>query len=235
MNKAVPWSIKGVDFDAREAAKEAARRSGMTLGEWLNSVIADQAAELGVDVEDVDEVDRLEAVASRLARMSRGGDVPQRHRRYEEDAPAARPAKSRAARPRAPTYERDYDRDDRRDRDRDRDFDRDRDNERERPPRSSRDAHPIHSCQKDRILPALHQLKQIIAPRLNLIFGDNGRSLRSHHAALRNRSKKMEKVHGGDLGDISDSDRSKLPKGEGIKNCPWIKAEARGLVECIGP
>ena len=88
MNKAVPWSIKGVDFDAREAAKEAARRSGMTLGEWLNSVIADQAAESGVDVEEVDDTERLEAVASRLARMSRGG--PRRIRDdYEEEMPRA--------------------------------------------------------------------------------------------------------------------------------------------------
>ena len=73
MNKAVPWSIKGVDFDAREAAKEAARRSGMTLGEWLNSVIADQAAESGVDVEEVDDTEKLEAVASRLLPRGQAG------------------------------------------------------------------------------------------------------------------------------------------------------------------
>ncbi len=70
MNKAVPWSIKGVDFDARAAAVEAARRSGMSLGEWLNSIIADQATELGVSVDDFDESDRLEAVTARLAQMS---------------------------------------------------------------------------------------------------------------------------------------------------------------------
>jgi localization factor PodJL len=34
-----PWSVKGVDADAREAAKQAARARGMTLGEWLNAVI----------------------------------------------------------------------------------------------------------------------------------------------------------------------------------------------------
>lgn len=70
MNKAVPWSIKGVDFNAREAAKEAARRSGMTLGEWLNSVIADQAEELGVDPDEVDDNQKVEAVSRRLARMA---------------------------------------------------------------------------------------------------------------------------------------------------------------------
>jgi localization factor PodJL len=34
-----PWSVKGIDPKAREVAKELARRSGMTLGEWLNRVI----------------------------------------------------------------------------------------------------------------------------------------------------------------------------------------------------
>jgi localization factor PodJL len=38
-----PWSVKGIEPEMREAAKNAARRSGMTLGEWLNSAISDQA------------------------------------------------------------------------------------------------------------------------------------------------------------------------------------------------
>lgn len=36
---AAPWSVKGIDPKAREIAKDLARRSGMTLGEWLNSMI----------------------------------------------------------------------------------------------------------------------------------------------------------------------------------------------------
>ena len=39
MTAAAPWSVKGIDPKAREVAKELARRSGMTLGEWLNRVI----------------------------------------------------------------------------------------------------------------------------------------------------------------------------------------------------
>ena len=39
MKPNVPWSVKGIDPEAREAAKMAARRAGMTLGEWLNSLI----------------------------------------------------------------------------------------------------------------------------------------------------------------------------------------------------
>ena len=36
-----PWSVKGIDPKAREIAKDLARRSGMTLGEWLNQMIID--------------------------------------------------------------------------------------------------------------------------------------------------------------------------------------------------
>ena len=39
MSAGAPWSVKGIDPKAREVAKDLARRSGMTLGEWLNRVI----------------------------------------------------------------------------------------------------------------------------------------------------------------------------------------------------
>lgn len=45
MKPGIPWSVKGIEPETREAAKEAARRSGMTLGEWLNSKILDSAEE----------------------------------------------------------------------------------------------------------------------------------------------------------------------------------------------
>jgi len=35
----IPWSVKGIERDARETAKGAAKREGMTVGEWLNKVI----------------------------------------------------------------------------------------------------------------------------------------------------------------------------------------------------
>jgi localization factor PodJL len=41
MTAASPWSVKGIDPKAREMAKDLARRSGMTLGEWLNQMITD--------------------------------------------------------------------------------------------------------------------------------------------------------------------------------------------------
>ncbi|HEY3814759.1 MAG TPA: Localization factor PodJS [Caulobacteraceae bacterium] len=39
MSAGAPWSVKGIDPKAREVAKDLARRSGMTLGEWLNQMI----------------------------------------------------------------------------------------------------------------------------------------------------------------------------------------------------
>jgi localization factor PodJL len=39
MTSGAPWSVKGIDPKAREVAKDLARRSGMTLGEWLNRMI----------------------------------------------------------------------------------------------------------------------------------------------------------------------------------------------------
>lgn len=41
MKQGAPWSIKGVDADAREVAKAKATAAGMTLGQWLNKAIAD--------------------------------------------------------------------------------------------------------------------------------------------------------------------------------------------------
>ena len=40
-----PWSVKGVDPEAREAAKIAARKAGMTVGAWLTQMSRQSAAE----------------------------------------------------------------------------------------------------------------------------------------------------------------------------------------------
>lgn len=89
MKPGLPWSVKGIEPDAREAAKQAARRSGMTLGEWLNSTIMEQAdgnddageppgprlrARSGSPAgSSIDRAaDRLEDIAEKLARLSLG-------------------------------------------------------------------------------------------------------------------------------------------------------------------
>ena len=74
MKPGLPWSIKGIEPDAREAAKQAARRSGMTLGEWLNSRILDESDETPAPVaaralpqhRERPNVGNLERTASRL-------------------------------------------------------------------------------------------------------------------------------------------------------------------------
>ena len=43
MKPGIPWSVKGIGPEVREAAKHAARKAGMSLGEWLNTVILDQS------------------------------------------------------------------------------------------------------------------------------------------------------------------------------------------------
>src|SRR5271169_4313744 len=39
----VPWHVKGVHPDVRGAAREAARRSGLSVGAWLNTLIIEAA------------------------------------------------------------------------------------------------------------------------------------------------------------------------------------------------
>ena len=39
MKSGGPWNLRGLNPEARAAAREAARRSGMSVGEWLNTVI----------------------------------------------------------------------------------------------------------------------------------------------------------------------------------------------------
>ena len=52
MSAGAPWSVKGIDPKAREVAKDLARRSGMTLGEWLNRVILEDDIPEDVTSED---------------------------------------------------------------------------------------------------------------------------------------------------------------------------------------
>src|SRR3954466_3312599 len=43
MNSRVSWSVDGIDPSVRDRAEAAARRAGMSLNEWLNSTVGDQA------------------------------------------------------------------------------------------------------------------------------------------------------------------------------------------------
>lgn len=72
MATSLPWSVKGVDPRTRDAAKAAARRAGMTLGEWLDSKIREEAGEPEAAAHDAEEQD-IVALSERLARLSQGG------------------------------------------------------------------------------------------------------------------------------------------------------------------
>lgn len=107
MNKVVSWNVNGVGFDAREAAREAARRQGKSLGEWLHGVIADHASDIGVEADEIGSRQRIEAVTSKLERLSaRSADHDRRLRAGRTDDLAKR----RRDRERA---EGNFDRDDR--------------------------------------------------------------------------------------------------------------------------
>ena len=83
MKFGVPWSVRELRPEARETAKQAARRSGMPLGDWLNAVILQQAAQQGSHApqggddfygENLTSVhQRLDDLSRRIEQMSRTG------------------------------------------------------------------------------------------------------------------------------------------------------------------
>ena len=107
MKFGVPWSVKGIRPEARETAREAARRSGMPLGEWLNSVILQQATPMTTRVSYGDDMssvhERLDDITRRLEQFTRS--APAAQARPTTAAPSARPqrrpdrAADRAPRP----------------------------------------------------------------------------------------------------------------------------------------
>jgi localization factor PodJL len=77
MSVGAPWSVKGIDPKAREVAKDLARRSGMTLGEWLNRVILedDLPEELTAEAQFTDRLHRASHGAPRLTVVPTSPDL----------------------------------------------------------------------------------------------------------------------------------------------------------------
>ena len=71
MTAGAPWSVKGIDPKAREIAKDLARRSGMTLGEWLNQMILDD----GVEPPVAEAVRRMASTSPQALSASAFGSV----------------------------------------------------------------------------------------------------------------------------------------------------------------
>ncbi|WP_298745816.1 hypothetical protein [uncultured Brevundimonas sp.] len=80
MSAAAPWSVKGIEPRAREIAKDLARRSGMTLGEWLNTMIMED----GDDEEGVVPLSRRPHAADSYERRSRSRRVDDAYGAGEE-------------------------------------------------------------------------------------------------------------------------------------------------------
>src|SRR5277367_5965737 len=94
MNRAAAWSVRGVGRETRDIAEEAARRAGMSLGDWLDEVVAEQAADQGISVDDLDEDDKLDAIGDRLSRLSRHPAAVRRDAGEERRAPRPEPKRS---------------------------------------------------------------------------------------------------------------------------------------------
>lgn len=69
MNSDAPWEIEGVRRPAREAAHEAARRSGISIGEWLDRAILDAALREGVAPKGLGQPCGLDPTNHGLAEM----------------------------------------------------------------------------------------------------------------------------------------------------------------------
>ena len=88
MKSGALWSVKGVRPEARETAREAARRSGLSVGQWLNSAIIESAGEDSSApshrLADRPARDTIGALTSRLDELAeqidlmaqRGGEAP---------------------------------------------------------------------------------------------------------------------------------------------------------------
>src|SRR6516165_12304638 len=70
MKSGGPWNLRGLRPEAREAARTAARRSSMSVGEWLNDVIEpdDEDDEIALFADDDQEDDEVEYERSRRSR-----------------------------------------------------------------------------------------------------------------------------------------------------------------------
>jgi localization factor PodJL len=90
MKSGIPWSVKGIEPDVREAAKDAARRSGLTLGEWLNAAIIERAETTPVQPSRFIHPrvrERLDSITDELAMMTAERPLGTHARHVESLAP----------------------------------------------------------------------------------------------------------------------------------------------------
>ncbi len=89
MKSGMPWSLRGVDEETREAIYTAARRAGVTVNEWLNNTVGDDTPGSRADT-DSDHPSAIAAALDRLTTRLRSMDersratVPNLIRRLDE-------------------------------------------------------------------------------------------------------------------------------------------------------
>ena len=81
MTKSFPWNSLG-HADAREAARLAARRAGLTLSQWLDATLSARATTLGLDADDLTDDEKIDAIAQALETAAREA-AEQKARRTE--------------------------------------------------------------------------------------------------------------------------------------------------------
>jgi len=104
MRFGLPWGVQKMRPEARAIAEEAARRAGLSLADWLNSAVLQQAVQAhvpspplsddafhGGDLETVNH--RLDALSQRIDQLSGGGPAAYapKHIRSEVEQAAAEP------------------------------------------------------------------------------------------------------------------------------------------------
>jgi localization factor PodJL len=100
MKSGGPWNLRGLRPDAREAADDAARRAGISVGEWLNELIQQSRNDSGAPMRQPDSKEENDGSVGRPDERpesdnaaTRGGQHPQRHNRgYEREHVLAREA-----------------------------------------------------------------------------------------------------------------------------------------------
>src|ERR1700761_3850125 len=58
MRAELPWNVAGIPPEAREAARAAARREGLSVGEWLTRRILRSFSDLGEEAAPLPSFDR---------------------------------------------------------------------------------------------------------------------------------------------------------------------------------
>lgn len=87
MAKAFPWGFEDMDRDTRHAARAAAKRSGKSLGDWLDDVIHEKAEAELVDPEDIEDDYRPEQAARRFSRVRGVGRLTRDRGHWRREGP----------------------------------------------------------------------------------------------------------------------------------------------------